>query len=113
MNGKRDSFQSGGDDEHDEEFLKGVVAISPEDDLYFDYEDIPPIPSPSFLMVKDGTIVADRWIIEIRFRKSFLDFAAGLCTQWNDHTDEGRRQLCAFVEAIEQEVNRINATHSE
>ena len=113
MNGKRDSFQSSGDDEEDEELLDAVVAISHDGDFYFEYEDIPPIPSPSFLMVKEGTIVADRWIIEIRFRKSFLDFATGLCTQWNDHTDEGRRQLSAFVEAIEQEVNRINATHSE
>jgi len=106
-------FESNGNDEEDENFLDAVVAISPEEEVYFEYEKIPPIPSPSFLLVKGGVIVVDRWVIAVKPWMAFLDFAAGLCTQWNDHTDEGRRQLCAFVEAIEQEVNRINATHSE
>jgi len=113
MNGMRNSFESSGDGEDDEELIGAVVAISPEEDFYFEYEDIPPIPSPSFLLVKGGAIVADRWVIAVKPWMAFLDFAAGLCTQWNDHTDEGRRQLGGFVEAIEKEFNRINATLSQ
>jgi hypothetical protein len=111
MNGERDSFQSSVDDEEDKEFVKGVVAISPEGDFYFDYDDIPPIPSPSFLMVKDGEIFADRWMIDIRFRRSFLEFVSRIFNQWSDNTDEGRRQMCAFVEALEHEVPRIPENH--
>jgi hypothetical protein len=113
MNGERDSFQSSGDDEEDKEFVKGVVAISPEEEVYFEYEDIPPIPSPSFLLVRGGVIVADRWIIAVKPWHEFLDFAGGLCVEWNDHTDEGRRQLGAFVEAVEHEVKRVMATNSQ
>jgi hypothetical protein len=112
MNGMRDSFPSSGDDEEDEELFDAVVAISHDGDFYFDYEDIPSIPSPSFLMVTDGGFIADRWIIDIRLRKSFLEFVSRIFNQWNDNTYEGRGQMCAFVEALEYEVLRLSENHS-
>ena len=99
-------FESDGDDEEDEKCLDAVVAISPDEDVYFDYESIPQIPSPSFLMVKDGTIIIDRWIIAVKRWQPFLDFVGNLCSQWNDNSDEGRRQLSGFVMAVEQELLR-------
>ena len=92
------------DDVCDEIDIDKVVALSPDHYVYENYEDIPYIPSPKFLMVKEKTIIADGWLIRVLPYQAFLDFVGGLAERWNTHDEENKRQLNGFIDAIEAEV---------
>ena len=92
------------DDVCDEIDIDKVVALSPDHYVYENYEDIPYIPSPRFLMVKDKTIIADGWLIRVLPYQAFLDFVGGLAERWDTHDEENKRQLNGFIDAIEAEV---------
>lgn len=92
------------DDVCDEIDIHKVVAISPDHYVYENYEDIPPIPSPRFLMVKDKTIIADGWLLRVWLSWDFVDFVVGLARSWTTPDEETKRQLVGFFDAIEAEI---------
>ena len=80
------------------------VAVSPDGDVYFDYRKIPSIPRPTILRVNADRVYADGWAIRIDPDDPFVEeFAVKLISRWNDNTEDGRRQLNAFIDAVERE----------
>lgn len=78
-----------------------VVAMSPNGNLYNDYESIPRISRPRFLMLKEETIIADGWLIQIACTEQCLEFIIRICSDWKDGTKDGLRQLNGFLDAVQ------------
>lgn len=80
---------------------EAVVAISPDGNLYYDYESIPCISRPRFLMLKEETIIADGWRIRISPTEEWMEFISNTCMGWKDWTKAGDIQLTGFLDALE------------
>jgi len=78
-----------------------VVAMSPDGDLYYDYETIPRISRPRFLMLKEETIIVDGWLIRISPTEEWMEFLNRTCMGWKDWTKAGDIQLTGFLDALE------------
>lgn len=85
----------------DPECDEGIVAMSPDSDFYYDYETIPRLPAPRFLMIKEDTIIADGWLIQIACTEECLEYITKICSDWKDGTKDGRRQLNGFIDALQ------------
>jgi hypothetical protein len=81
-----------------------VVAISPDGNLYYDYESIPCISRPRFLMLKEETIIADGWLIRISPTEEWMEFINRTCIDWKDWTKAGDIQLNGFLDALESMI---------
>jgi len=92
------------DDVCDEIDIDKVVALSPDHYVYENYDDIPYIPSPRFLMVKDKTIIADGWLIPVVPRSGFAEFILKMAASWNWKDGAAKNQLSGFIEAVLRQI---------
>ncbi len=97
------------DPERDEE----IIAMSPDADFYYDYESIPRLPAPRFLMLKEDTIIADGWLIQIACTEECLEFITRICSDWKDGSKDGLRQLNGFLDAVQTILVGESTPHSE
>jgi hypothetical protein len=101
----RNLFQN--DVEPEEVVSPFIAAISPDGETFESYDDIPLNQIPRVLMVRDRTIFADGWMIRIGPYRSFLNYVEMIVSKWWSSPDEEtKRQMCAFMHALEVEISK-------
>jgi hypothetical protein len=101
----RNLFQN--DVEPEEVVSPFIAAISPDEETFESYDDIPLNQIPMVLMVRDRTIFADGWMIRIGPYRSFLNYVEMIVSKWWSSPDEEtKRQMSAFMHALEVEISK-------
>jgi hypothetical protein len=101
----RNTFQN--DEEPEEVASSFIAAISPDGEAFESYDDIPLNQIPGVLMVRDRTIFADGWMIRIGPYRSFLNYVEMIVSKWWSSPDEEtKRQMSAFMHALEVEISK-------